>query len=54
MNIERVVQVNVEARSSLMDRLENVEAQLQPVMQKAMKAFDKVRHPTAFHPCRSS
>ncbi|BDA42229.1 hypothetical protein COCOBI_03-1160 [Coccomyxa sp. Obi] len=33
--------VNVEARASLMDRLENVEAQLQPVMQKAMKAFDK-------------
>lgn len=38
-----IKQVNVEARASLMDRLDMVEAQLQPVMQKAKKAFGKVR-----------
>jgi hypothetical protein len=38
-----IKQVNVEARASLMDRLDIVEAQLQPVMQKAKKAFGKVR-----------
>ena len=47
MNIKEVLieQVNVEARASLMDRLEDVEAQLEPVMRKAMKAFDKARTP---------
>ncbi len=36
-------QADVEARASLMERLEGVEAQLQPVMRKAKKVFDKAR-----------